>query len=146
MDFDYSTLNSTKPDFEQINVILKKAYRNIHSAQITLKDDQEAAFTLAYESMLKTTLALMHSRGFRPKTQLGHHKILVDYAKYVLKQFSSITTIYERMRKKRNKIIYDVVTVTPDEAKQAIGIAQKYFAIVEEKISSDNPQQKLWQP
>ncbi|HOX41593.1 MAG TPA: hypothetical protein PK263_05385 [bacterium] len=96
--------------------------------------------------MLKTTLALMLSCGYRPKTQLGHHAVLVEYAKFVLKQFSSLTEIYGRMRKKRNKIIYETETVSKSEAQRAVNMATKYFKVVEQKISEDNPQQKLWQP
>lgn len=144
MNFDFSSVHKQKPDFTQINTILQKSYQTIKSAELTLESDQEASFTLSYESMLKTSLALMLSRGYRPRVQLGHHKTLVLYAKYVLKQFGSITATYDRMRQKRNKLIYDVASVGKTEAKQALAIAKKYFDIVEDKIAEDNPQQKLW--
>jgi uncharacterized protein (UPF0332 family) len=147
MDFDFSYVKKQPVNFGQINKILQKAYKTIQSAKTTLKTDPEACFTLAYESMLKTTLALMLSRGFRPKIQLGHHKTLVNYAKYVLKdRFSKITATYDRMRQKRNKLLYDVASVSETEAKQSAIVAEKYFRIVEQKIASDNPQQKLWKP
>jgi len=89
----------------------------------------------------------MLSRGFRPKVQLVHQKTLVNYAKYVLKdRFSKITATYDRMRQKRNKLLYDVASVSETEAKQSAIVAEKYFRIVEQKIASDNPQQKLWKP
>lgn len=144
MSFDFSLVNKQKVDFSQINTILKKSYQTIKSAELTLDSDQEASFTLSYESMLKTSLALMLSRGYRPRVQLGHHKTLVLYARYVLKQFTEITATYDRMRQKRNKLIYDVASVGKTEAKQALAIAKKYFDIVEDKIAEDNPQQKLW--
>jgi len=50
------------------------------------------------------------------------------------------------MRKKRNKLIYDIDSVGKTEAQEAVRIANKYFEIVEEKIQADNPQQKLWKP
>jgi len=147
MDFDFSYVKKQPVNFGQINKILQKAYKTIQSAKTTLKTDPETCFTLAYESMLKTTLALMLSRGFRPKIQLGHHKTLVNYAKYVLKdRFSKITATYDRMRQKRNKLLYDVASVSETEAKQSAIVAEKYFRIVEQKIASDNPQQKLWKP
>lgn len=97
--------------------------------------------------MLKTTLALMLSRGYRPRIQLGHHKTLVSFSEYVLKEkFSSIISTYDKMRQKRNKIIYEDTLVSLIEANHAFNIAKRYFQIVEEKISQDNPQQKLWRP
>lgn len=144
MNFNYSSVRKQKVDFSQINSILQKSYKTIMSAELTLDTDHEASFTLSYESMLKTTLALMLSRGYRPRVQLGHHKTLVLYSKNVLSQFSEITATYDRMRQKRNKIIYDVASISKTEANQALAVARKYFDVVEEKISVDNPQQKLW--
>lgn len=145
MSFDFSLVHKQKSDFTQINTILQKSYQTIKSAELTLESDQDASFTLSYESMLKTSLALMLSRGYRPRVQLGHHKTLVLYAKHVLNQFESITAIYDRMRQKRNKLIYDVASVGKTEAKQALVIAKEYFDIVEARIAEDNPQQKLYE-
>lgn len=145
--FDKNTVKKQAVNFKQINQTLEKAYKSIKSAKATLKINPEDSFTLAYESMLKTTLALMLSHGFRPRVQLGHHKTLVEFAKLVLKgKFSQLADTYDRMRKKRNKLLYDVASVGQTEASQAVAIAEKYFVVVENKISEDNPQQKLWRP
>lgn len=147
MNFDFGAVKKQKVDFKQINRILEKAVKNITSAEKILKIDPEASFTIAYESMLKTTLALMLSHGYRPRIQLGHHITLINFSKYILKEkFSSVTSTYDRMRQKRNKLIYDDAFVSIIEATQALKIAEKYFQIVEGKISQDNPQQKLWRP
>ena len=147
MIFDPLSVKKQPVNFKQINQILQKAHKSILSATATLKINPEDCFTLAYESMLKTTLALILSHGFRPKVQLGHHKTLVEFAKHILKgNFDAIADTYDRMRKKRNKLVYDVASVSQTEAEQAVKIAKRYFKIVEEKISSDNPQQKLWKP
>lgn len=88
----------------------------------------------------------MLSKGYRPKVQLGHHKTLVNFARYALKNFGRLTDTYDRIRKKRNKIIYDIISVSESEANGAIIAAEKYFNIVEDKIIQDNPQQKFWKP
>lgn len=147
MNFDFSYVKKQPVNFNQINRILQRAYKTINSAEITFKTDPEACFTLSYESMLRTTLALLLSYGYRPKMQLGHHKTLVNFSKYVLKdKFSKITATYDRMRQKRNKLIYDVASVSESEAEETIIVAKKYFQIVAQKIAQDNPQQKLWRP
>ncbi len=147
MTFDKGSVKNQNVNFTQINRTLEKAYGSIRSAEIIIKLTPEDSFVLAYESMLKTSLALMLSKGYRPKTQLGHHKTLVEFAKVILgNRFSSLTATYDRMRKKRNKIIYDIGSVSQTEGKEAIAIADKYFKVVEGKILSDNPQQKLWKP
>lgn len=147
MNFDFSYVKKQLVNFTQINKILQKAYKTLQSAKTTLKINPEDCFTLAYESMLKTTLALMLSHGYRPKMQLGHHRTLVNYSKYILKdKFSKITATYDRMRQKRNKLVYDVASVSKTEARQSVLIAKKYFQIVKQKIAQENPQQKLWRP
>lgn len=147
MTFDKNLVKKQTVNFQQINKTLEKSHETITSAEMILKSTPENSFSLSYESMLKTTLALMLARGYRPKTQLGHHKTLIEFARFVLKdKFSPLTATYDRMRKKRNKIIYDITSVSQTEATEAISVAKKYFAIVENKIEQDNPQQKLWKP
>ena len=147
MSFDFSRVKKQPVNFIQINKYLQKAYKTIQTSQKNLSNDEESSFTLAYEAMLKISLALMLSRGYRARTQLGHHGTLVYFAKYVLgNKFSPLMSTYNRMRSKRNKLIYDTNSVTKTEADQAIRTAKRYYKIVEQKISKDNPQQKLWRP
>lgn len=96
--------------------------------------------------MLKISLALMLSHGFRPKMQLGHHKTLVNFSKYVLEDFERLTGTYDKMRKTRNKIIYDIINISESQAERATMTAEKYFQVVGGKITQENPQQKLWRP
>ena len=120
--------------------------KTIKSANAVFKISFNDSFILAYESMLQTSLALMLSRGYRPKVQLGHHRTLVSFARFVLIDFVRLTDTYDKMRKTRNKIIYDILSVSEIEARRAITAAEKYFRVVADKIAEDNPQQKLWRP
>lgn len=145
--FDFDLVKRQPRDFRQINLILQRAYKTTNTARKNLVIDPETAFNTAYEAMLKTTLALMLSRGLRPKIRLGHHKTLVSYSQDILgAKFEQITSTYNKMRKKRNSIIYDSCSISLIEAKNAVETSEKYFGIIESKIVSDNPQQKLWRP
>jgi len=46
----------------------------------------------------------------------------------------------------KNTVKKQTASVGQTEASQAVAIAEKYFVVVENKISEDNPQQKLWRP
>jgi len=145
LTWDPNAVQKQAVNFAQVNKILEKAYRNLRSAIEV--DNPDSKFTLAYETMLQTSLALMLSYGFRPRQQLGHHRTLVEFAKKVLGQkFFNLTANYDKMRRKRNKLVYDIDSVSKTEALEATKIANKYFEIVENKIQFDNPQQKLWKP
>ena len=134
-------------NFRQINLHLKNAHKLIKNSKKILSTDAEIAFNAAYEGMLKASLALMLSDGYRPRISVGHHKTLVEYAKVTLGQkFRHLTNTYNRIRIKRNKVTYDAKTVSDTEAKSAVALANKYFEAVEKHIASKNPQQKLWKP
>lgn len=85
MTFDYNLVKKQKKNFDQINLILSKAHQTLKASSAILNISHESAFTNAYESMLKATLALMLADGIRPKIQLGHHKILTNYAESFLR-------------------------------------------------------------
>ncbi len=145
MIFDPKVLVDQKVDFVQINKILKKAFVGIKSAKQI--EEPDARFELAYGAMLKTAQALLRSYGKRTNAERGHHRVLVEFARKKLGQkFSKITSTYNQMRKKRNKLEYDIDSVTVSEAESAIKVAEMFFSAVEDKISDDNPQQKLWKP
>ena len=57
--FDFSSVRKQAIDFRQIGMILKKAEKSLGSSRSIYMDDPESAFTLAYESMLKASMALM---------------------------------------------------------------------------------------
>jgi len=146
MTFDFSSVRKQPIIFSRVNKVLAKSWKTLQLSKKSIENSPDDSFALAYDSMLKTSLALMMSRGFRPKVQLGHHKALVNFAQSILKDFVSLTLTYEKMRKTRNKIIYDDFSVNLSQAKNAVRIAEKYFQVVEDKIAQDNPQQKLWKP
>jgi uncharacterized protein (UPF0332 family) len=145
MTFDKSKVTAQKIDFVQINQVLQKAYKNIGAAEQV--DEPDPKFSLAYDAMLQTALALMRARGYRPRTGLGHHQTLVDFSKEILgPKFHNLTSAYNQIKKKRHKLQYDISSVTKTEADSAIKVATKFFEAVENKIEQDSPQQKLWKP
>lgn len=142
--FDFSSVKKQVIDFRQIKMILGKAEKSLVSSRHILQQDPESAFTLAYESMLRASMALMFSCGYRPRVQLGHHKTLVIFSKYVLGEaFASMTATYDKMRSKRNRVVYDVGAVSETEAKEGLKMAEKYLRVVRKKIEEENPQLKL---
>lgn len=142
--FDFSSVKKQAIDFRQIGMILKKAEKSLGSSRSICLDDPESAFTLAYESMLKASMALMFSQGYRPRVQLGHHKTLIKFSKYVLGEgYAGMTATYDHMRGKRNRVVYDVGAVSEAEVKEALSMAEKYLNVIKQKIEEESPQMKL---
>lgn len=142
--FDFNSVKKQEIDFRQIEIILNKADKSLDSSRKIYRQDSESAFTLAYESMLKASMALMFSQGYRPRVQLGHHKTLIKFSKFVLgEDFTGITATYDQMRGKRNRVVYDVGAVSEAEVKDALSMAEKYLKVIKQKIKEQNPQMKL---
>jgi len=141
-------MKKTKPqhaDFDQILKFLAGAEKKLGAAKKILALDEEAAYQLAYEAMLKGSLGYMLSFGVRPRSLPGHHITIIDFAEKQLgKEFKSLMAMFNRMRRKRHDTIYDVnAFISKQEAEQALETAAKYLAIIRGEIQKKNPQKGL---
>jgi uncharacterized protein (UPF0332 family) len=139
-------LRSQHIDFEQISRFLSGAEKKLASAKKILALDEEAAYQLAYEAMLKGSLGFMLSFGVRPRSLPGHHITIIEFAEEHLgKEFKSLTSMFNRMRRKRHETIYAVSGfISRQDAEHALETAGKYLAAIRETIQKNNPQKKLF--
>jgi len=113
------------------------AKRKALAARKNLAIDPESAYQIAYESMIKGSLALMLSHSQRPRHQLGHHIAIIEFAQKNLAGCSAATFIlFDRMRRKRNDSFYDIALIGETEAQDAVATAEEYLAIVETDIEN----------
>lgn len=138
-------LKQQRVDFAQIALFLAGAERKLGAAKKTLTIDEEAAYQLAYEAMLKGSLGFMLSFGVRPRNLLGHHITIIEFAgKRLGKEFRSLISMFNRMRRKRHETIYDVTgLISRHEAEEALKTAEKYLQAIRQEIQKRNPQKKL---
>ncbi len=138
-------LKSQTVNFEQIGQFLAGAEKKLASARKVFAVDEEAAYQLAYEAMLKGSLGFMLSRGVRPRTGPGHHITIIEFAEKQLgKEFRGLVAMFSRMRRKRNDTIYAVnAFISRQETEQALDTARKYLAIIRQETQKRNPQKKL---
>jgi len=131
--------------FENINKFYASAVKKFKRAGKAMSLDEETAYQMFYESMLKASLALMLSYGVRPRSLPGHHVAIIEFtAKKLGSSYAGIMATFNTMRRKRNQSIYEAtVVITEREARNALGIAKKYLEIIKQHIESNNPQLKL---
>jgi uncharacterized protein (UPF0332 family) len=133
-------MKTTRPqavNHKQIGQFLDSAKNKAVAARKNLVIDSEAAYQIAYESMLKASLALMLSHGSRPRVQLGHHRAIIEFAQQHLgPSHAPLFATLDHMRRKRNDAFYDVALISATEAKSAVEIAEKYFKLVAADISA----------
>jgi uncharacterized protein (UPF0332 family) len=120
----------------QVKARLELAERDIKVAKATMAHDRDWAFSIAYNSILQATRALMFAHGFRPAPGEGQHKAAVQFAEVVLGDvFSDDIHIFDKMRSKRHRVIYDVSgLISQAEAKQAFTFAVRYVEAVKNAL------------
>ena len=129
----------------QIEANLKRARKDLSTAKSTIPVDEEWAYAIAYNAMLRAGRALMFSLGFRPKGK-DQHKTVVDFCTGVLGQeYKNLTVRFNRMRIKRHDFIYDPERpISKTEAGQSIENAEKFVLEIAARIKKGSSQAKLF--
>jgi len=137
-------IKSCAVDWKVIRNLIRRARIDIETAQRNLKDDPECAFSYSYNAMLRTGLALMFSRGYRPEIK-DKHLTIVKYTNSIVGQkFEEIMNNYDFMRRKRNNFIYEPdIPCSLKEAQNALETARNFVVLIIELIEHHNPQRKI---
>lgn len=130
-----------KTDWTQIERFLTSAEKKLASAHKILVFDEEACLQQAYEAMLKSSLGLMFSHGFRARSQPGHHIAIIDFVRANIdKKHAGLIVVFDRLRRKRNMALYDDTGfVSHHDAEQALKTARDYLAVVRGDIDARKP-------
>lgn len=136
------TLKRQEINIPQIKDFLKSAVRRLEKAEKIVKDDEQSGFQAAYEAMIRASLGFMLSYGFRPRSTLGHHKIIIEFVGVKLGgEYVRLIKDFDRMRKKRNKAIYEPFSIISEkDASDALTTAREFIKIIASLISKIDPQ------
>jgi uncharacterized protein (UPF0332 family) len=109
------------------------ALRDIATARSLLANNQDWAYSIAYNAVLQAGRALMFSQSYRPDGA-NQHVSVVKFVELFLDKNDSI--IFDRMRRKRNSSVYDTAgSIMESEAKfavkQAEVLVEKIFAVID---------------
>lgn len=128
-------LKKEKIGFDQIDRLIIRAAKDLKSAKVLIRIDEETAYALAYQAMLHAGRTLLFSQGYRPSTYQAH-KTVVECTKKTLGKGHKILTIkFDKMRKKRHGLIYEAtIGVSTTETKNAIKSASELVKKIEEEI------------
>jgi uncharacterized protein (UPF0332 family) len=134
-------IKKVKPDYDQINMQLNRAIKDLKTAKANLDIDLTWSLTIAYHSMVRVGRALMYSKGYLPTVHQSH-KTIVEFTGVVLgKEYTDIISKFNRLRRRRHNFIYESENhVTLHEAKSAIEISKKLIDKIVDIIESDNSQ------
>lgn len=126
-------------DSDTAAALLSSARRHVESACLTVDQDPEAAYALAYDAARKSATALLNHQGLRP-TSAGGHVAVVDA---IRAQFPGVPGLIslDRLRRRRNQAEYpdphSYDPITSDEADGAIDVARECIASVARLLELD---------
>ncbi len=108
---------------------LRLARRDMESARRNFSDgDYDWSLAIAYNAMLQAGKALMLFKGYRATGQYRHVAV-VEFAHEAFGQelTDRLIDIFNRLRKKRHRAVYDEVgVVSREEAENAIRWAEEF--------------------
>jgi uncharacterized protein (UPF0332 family) len=124
--------------------LILRASTDLRTAERNLDQDPECAFTYSYTAMMRSGLALMFSRGYRPVAVNKHQTIVQFVSESLGPKDEQIFSAFDLLRNKRNKFIYEPdLPCSYTEAKEALEIAKQFVDVLAEVIESKNGQGRL---
>ena len=138
-------IKKQNPDFKQTERQLKRAQKDLKTAESNLSIDLTWTFTIAYHAMIRAGRALMYSKGYLPTTK-NSHKTIIEFTKLILgTEFENLLGHFNRMRRRRHEFIYDSVNhITFSEAKSSINTARKLIEKIIALEKKENPEKDLF--
>jgi uncharacterized protein (UPF0332 family) len=84
-------------DWRAINNLMKRAYTDLRTAKRNINDDEECAYNYAYNAMLRSGLALMFSKAFRPEIKDKHLTVVKFVSSLLGSKFKLVQEKKQRM-------------------------------------------------
>lgn len=132
-------------DFKRVENFIKRAKKDLSTAQLIETKDLEAAYQLLYDGMLHSALAYMVSDSVQPDIK-GNHKTVIEYVAHMLgKRYESKMQFFDRMRRRRHQFLYEPgpYQCTEKEIVDAKGVLEEFIALISDKIKEKNPQKQF---
>lgn len=129
--------------FIQIEKTLRRAKKDLDTGRLIQDKDEALAYTAAYDAMLRAGRAYVFMKGFRP-TAKYQHKTVVDFvASSFDSRYKNLMQLFDIMRKKRNKFLYEAIDISKLEANNAILHAEELLNLIIQAIKEENPQKEF---
>jgi uncharacterized protein (UPF0332 family) len=125
---------SAKPS--EIKQLLQVAHRDLSTAEKNLDDAPDWAYSIAYNSVLQASRALLLHDGFRPRGGEQHATVVEFIEERLGPSYTKQVHLFDQMRRKRHRVIYEVAgLISKTEAEQAIDFAKKFVDIIDNIIT-----------
>jgi uncharacterized protein (UPF0332 family) len=133
-------IEKVEPDKEVAADLLHAAQRDLKTATDNLgMGHYDWAVAIAYNAMLQAGRAIMAFKGYRAFSE-SHHLAVVQFcASFLPSETSPLVTAFNKLRVRRHDVVYGEISrdsVGKDEAERALGKAQSFITVIQERIRS----------
>jgi len=120
---------------DEMDKALEVARRDLALAENILGESLDWSYSIAYNAVLQASRAYMFYLGYRPASSEAH-KATFEFMQLAVDQpFKRTVSYFDRVRKKRHRIIYNEVgLVTEKEAKELLKKAREFISYIERKL------------
>ena len=120
---------------ESVLSLLKRAERDLNTAERMLDVDNDWAFSISYNAVLQASRALMFSQGYRPASHESHKNTFAFMLATVEETQKPLISFFDRMRVKRHQAIYEAAgTVTETAARALLTKAKEYVCWARQQL------------
>jgi uncharacterized protein (UPF0332 family) len=133
-------IKKIRPDLKQAGIQIKRARKDLQTAEKVMASDRTSSFTITYHAMIRAGKALLYAHGYLP-TATRSHKTVVDFTGVVLgDECDDLFRRFNRMRRRRHDFIYDALNnVSESELKSSIKTAKMFIEKVVQLVVEIHP-------
>lgn len=111
----------------EIDQLLEIANRDLVTAIKNLENAPDWAYSIAYNSALQASRALMLSEGYRPRGSEQHATVVEFIEERLGISHEKQVRLLDQMRRKRHRVIYEIAgLISKAEAEQAVDFVKRY--------------------
>jgi uncharacterized protein (UPF0332 family) len=139
-------LIKAKADFKQIHSFLSRSKKDLATARQNINTDEEWAYAIAYNAMLRAARALLMASGYRPKGKDQHKTLVLIAEKALGNRYRELTRDFDRMRRKRHEFIYAPNQPIPKFESETALVSAESLSIVLLGLSKKSTRKKRLRP
>jgi len=122
----------------EITRALELAKRDLKTARKIMAEDWDWGFAVAYNAVLQASRAYMFSQGYRPTSAQSHKNTFSFMILAMGKEYENLITYFDRMRNKRNQVIYDIAgLITKTEARNLFNRAMEFVVLIKDMLEKE---------
>lgn len=122
---------------KEIDRAMEIARRDLAQAEKMLNESLDWSYSIAYNAILQACRAYMFNQGYRPASSESHKSTLVFMQVSVDDSLKLTIDYFDRVRKKRHRVVYDEVgLISEKEARQLLIKAKEFLTYIETALKN----------